>query len=1023
MSSSKKHTKASLLTENQRLRDKLAEYEQLINSIRKGEVDAILQTREEQSYVVSLLDEESIYRKLIEEMGEGALIISDQNIILYANQYIAKILQSPLHKIIGTAIDNWIFPDERDYLDNTLRNMADYYSGTVRHEYSLRSNTGSPIPAYLTIGKNSNENSDYTLSIIVTDLSEQKRNKAIAADEKLTRTILEQVTEAIVVCDSSGIILRSNATSRRLSETEPTGLSFDAIFQLIDKNDNLYQLKDILDNTVSGQLELSLRGKTRHFDLLVGSSYIRDIDSYNDIIGSVISLTDITHIKNTERDAVKANDQLQQQLQIAKRSRRALLNVVEDVKQSEKRLKNIASRLPGMIYEYQLFPDGSHRMPYVSDAISSLLGIDPESVHLDASPVFESIHPDDLARINISIKTSASELSIWRNEWRSIDKNGNIRWFNANATPDKQSDGSVLWHGFLTDVTERKAQESKVRLSAHVFENSREGIVITDKNNNIIMVNKAFTSITGYPEEEVLGITPNVLSSGQHKSDFYHNMWETISSQGYWEGEIWNRRKDGSIYPEWLSIIQTHDPEYNATVYIGIFEDITQRKEYEQHIQWLAHYDPLTKLPNRVLLSEHVEYAISQAQRQNKKIAILYCDLDNFKNINDSLGHKVGDLLLTEVAQRLSSLLRNQDTISRQGGDEFIILLPDTNADGSAHVAEKIQTEISKPYNINNYEMTATLSTGITIYPDDGDDFDTLSRYADIAMYHAKRLGGNNYFFYSTELQTITARTLKLEKDIRFAIDNQQLDIYYQPQVSLITGKISGLEALLRWNHPDFGMISPLEFIPIAENSGQILRIGGWVTRTATLQLKKWQATGIDPIKLSINLSVRELKQSQLVEKLENILTETGFEPGLLELEITESMLMEDQENIINTLNRINSLGVHLSIDDFGTGYSSLAYVKRLPVNQLKIDKSFVQDIMNDPGDAIIAQAIISLGHSLGMEVIAEGVEDTAQLDFLRSHGCDHIQGYLFSKPLPAGDIWKLLSDSETNKLTLIYSS
>ncbi len=1015
MDTASKQAGTTIISENAELRSKLAEYEELLAAIRSGEIDGLVVSDENGQRLSPFEQFKNVYRQLVERMGEGALILSDEGIILYANQIMAKILQAPLQNIIGSRIYHWLPSSEVSPIRAYIKQLTvSRNAQTIRSEHILRTNDGQPVAVYLALNADpDDDHAALNLVVIVTDLSEQKRNQAIAADERLARAILDQAADAIVICDETGIVIRASAPAQRLCDHDPVGHPFEHCFPLCDESGRRYTEKEIvaLGNDKTG--EKIFVHVSRHHQLQVSAALLYNPDSAMQPLGSVISLKDITSIKLAERNAIIAQEQIQEQLDIAKRARKALLNVVEDVKASDERLRKIASRLPGMVYQYQRHPDGRHSMPYASGAITEIFRLSADAVKHDVTKLFDIIHPDDLNRTIKSINESADGLTPWRHEFRVRYDDGTVRWLFGNSVPQQQDDGSILWHGFITDITDRKSTEAKVKLAANVFKQSREGIFITDADNNIIMLNDAFTQITGYTESETLGHNPGLLSSDRQSKDFYRDMWHTIDSTGFWEGEIWNRRKDGSVFPEWLSITRTYDDDGRPAGHIGIFDDITQRKEYEQHIQWLAHYDSMTQLPNRALLHDRMQTAISMATRKNTQLAVLFCDLDNFKNVNDALGHNIGDKLLLEVARRLQSSTRNEDTVSRQGGDEFIILLQESGPEGAAHVAEKIQAMISLPYTIDSYEMTISLSIGIAIFPDDGGNFDTLARNADIAMYRAKNLGRKNYCFYTPELERSTARGLKLEKDIHKAIDNNELEVYYQPQNSLVDGSISGVEALLRWNHPEFGMVSPFEFIPVAENSGEILRIGEWVTRTATQQMKDWLDSGIEPVKLSVNLSVRELRQPQLAEKLKTILDEVGFNPHYLELEITESMLMEDQENVIRALHLISALGIQLSIDDFGTGYSSLSYLKSLPVDQLKIDKIFVQDMLSNHGNAIIACSVITLGHSLGLNVIAEGVEESEQLDFLRANRCDNMQGYLFSKPLPADQVTGILTRAE----------
>ena len=549
---------------------------------------------------------------------------------------------------------------------------------------------------------------------------------------------------------------------------------------------------------------------------------------------------------------------------------------------------------------------------------------------------------------------------------------------------------------------ERKRAETQLQLAAKVFEQGSEAIMIMDSQRRIVRVNQAFGRITGYSEAEALGHTPDLLASGRHPPGFFQIMWESVHVHGQWQGEVWSRHKNGAIYPELLYISLLRDKSGAVTNYVGIASDLSQHKKDEEHIRLLADFDTLTGLPNRRLLHGRIDAALQHAQRHNEPLALMCLDLDRFKNVNDSLGHPIGDKLLVQVAQRLKQVLREQDTVCRLGGDEFVLLCTNTDAAAASQIASQLLESASQRYFIDPHELAITFSIGIAISPADGNTFETLSMSAETAMYRAKQAGRNGYRFFTPEMQVQSSRTLQLENGLRQALELEQLHLVYQPQVSLHNERVVGMEALLRWQHPTLGAVSPAEFIPVAEESGLILPIGEWVLRTATRQLRVWMDAGLPVELIAVNLSAVQFRQAKLPDLVSQVLLETGLPAHCLELELTEGVAMDDPLEAIAIMNNLHQRGVRMSIDDFGTGYSSLSYLKRFQVYKLKIDQSFVRDITEDPDDKAIVVAIIALARSLGFQTIAEGVETPGQLAFLREQGCDEVQGYFYSKPLPA---------------------
>lgn len=560
--------------------------------------------------------------------------------------------------------------------------------------------------------------------------------------------------------------------------------------------------------------------------------------------------------------------------------------------------------------------------------------------------------------------------------------------------------------GLLRDISARKAAARKMLLADRAIEHSSEAIVITDQDSRILRVNPAFSAMTGYEEAEALGRTPGLYKSHLQSAGFYEAMWREIMQTGRWQGEIINRRRSGEVFPSWLSINAIHDDQGHLTNYLGIFSDITERKAAEQRLDYLARHDVLTGLPNRALLQERFEQALMFSRRENKRMALLFLDLDRFKTINDSLGHPVGDRLLLAVAGRLLGCVRETDTVSRQGGDEFVVLLTELADPGNAAlVARKIIEVIREPFTSEQRQLSISCSIGITLFPDDGSDYDTLRRQADTALYAAKGAGGSVYRFFTEEMNRQVLETVELEHRLRQALDRGEFDLHYQPRFSLADGRLMGVEALLRWSNAELGRVSPARFIPVAEESGLILPIGEWVVRQACRQARAWMDAGFEVPVVAVNISALQFRQEDLVESVSSILAASGLPPERLELELTESLLVRDLELTLQKLQDLNAMGMSLAIDDFGTGYSSLSYLKRFELDILKIDQSFVRDLAVDPDDAAIVRAVIQLGHSLGLRVIAEGVETAVQRDFLLAQGCDEAQGYLYSKPIPAAEL------------------
>ncbi|MDD5275826.1 MAG: EAL domain-containing protein [Methylovulum sp.] len=721
--------------------------------------------------------------------------------------------------------------------------------------------------------------------------------------------------------------------------------------------------------------------------------------------GFLATFFDITERKQAET-------QLKHYVAKVELARTALLSVLEDqraaqaaLSENEARYRLLFSANPVPMWVYDL---NTLAFIAVNDAAIGHYGYSREEFF--NITIADIGLPDDTPRLVTIAGQKATEADGYNESgiWQHRKKDGSLIWVEItgqNLDFENRKARIIL----AQDVTNRLAAEHQLRLSAQVFESSHEGIIITDTHNVIVSVNRAYSEITGYPPEEVLGHSPSIVSSGKQDKTFYKAMWHDILTQGHWQGEVINRRKNGELYPQWLAISVIKDESGQITHHIGILNDLSEQHSTQERIQFLSNFDSLTHLPNRTFLNGLAQVAIAKANQLEEPLSLIYLDLDRFKIINDSLGPSVGDQLLKQLAVRLAGQLHSEHTLCRQGGDEFIVLLPNTDAETAAHIARKMLGLVAQPFTIIEHELTLTASIGIALFPQDGDNFEQLAQSADAALYRAKQNGRNSFQFFTQQMHKLAQETLQIENELRRALEQNELLLYYQPQVDAKTAKIIGAEALIRWRHPQKGMIPPGYFIHIAEESGLIIEIGDWVLKTAIQQMTDWQLAGLCIVPVAVNLSVVQFRQDSLYQNVAQTLRKCKLAPSMLELEMTEGIAMESTGQTTHTLSQLHSLGISLSIDDFGTGYSSLSYLKRFKIDKLKIDQSFVRDLGSDPEDAAIVIAIIAIAKSLGFKTIAEGVETQGQLDFLREQQCDEIQGYFFSKPLTAEKFADLL--------------
>jgi diguanylate cyclase (GGDEF)-like protein/PAS domain S-box-containing protein len=674
---------------------------------------------------------------------------------------------------------------------------------------------------------------------------------------------------------------------------------------------------------------------------------------------------------------------------------------LEERKLAESRFRYVADHAPVMIW----MTDSDQQCTFVNQVWLNFTGLsEAESIGRDWE---RAIHPEDRKTAFGAYYTAQPAAEPIATEYRLRRHDGSYRWIMDTGMPLFDSGGHFAGYiGSCVDITERKQAEAELQVAATTFQ-TNEAIVITDAAGTILRVNQAFCAITGYAPDEVIGKNPRLLQSQRHDPEFYRQLWKSVLETGYWKGELWNRRKDGETYPELLSITAVKDKQGAVTHYVGAFSDITQTKKTEAEIRHLAFYDPLTRLPNRRLLLDRLGQAIPAAHRNGNQGALLFIDLDNFKTLNDTLGHSVGDRLLERVAERLAESVRAEDTVARLGGDEFVVLLPnigkakDAAAENAKLVAEKIRALLNRTFDLGEFLHYVTPSVGVTLFGEAPVSSDEVLKQADMAMYRAKGAGRNTVRFFESGMEEALTQRLQLETDLRQALLNRELRVFFQPQFDR-DRRLIGAEALVRWNRAGHGPVAPAEFIPLAEENGLIIPIGGWVLQCVGTWVREWEARyAMQGLRFAVNVSSRQFRQAGFVDQMRQLLEEAGANPERITLEITESAVLDNLADAHAKMEALKTLGVIFSLDDFGTGYSSLSYLKSLPIAELKIDKSFVQDILNNEHSAVIVRTIIAMSQQLKLETVAEGVEEEAQAELLARCGCRAFQGYWFGRPMP----------------------
>lgn len=690
-------------------------------------------------------------------------------------------------------------------------------------------------------------------------------------------------------------------------------------------------------------------------------------------------------------------------------------SVSHQLRESFERINKVASRLPGLILQYRVKLNREAQVLYVSSAINAILELSTLELKSGMLRFFERIDEHDFEQFSASFLNLDTELIAHQQRFQYRLNDGSWRCLYIDALPELEADGSIIWHCFITDITDRNKAEQDLRIAAITFE-SQEGIFVTDHKWRVLRLNQAYTRIMGFTPEDLIGLPVRRFVNAQQDESFFINISNSLKQHQFWQGELWSERKNGEVFPQMITLTAISDEHGQISHYIGSFTDISRYKGYEDEILNLAFYDPLTQLPNRRLLMDRLQQLIVLNQREVQHCAILFIDLDNFKTLNDTHGHDAGDLLLVEAAQRLQTCVRDSDTVARLGGDEFVVMLQGLHADANIAVgqvdliAEKIRHVLNQTFLIQEFTHHGSASIGVCLFQGGDVTVKDLFKRADTAMYEAKTSGRNAVRFFDPAMQAVLVVRMMLESNLRVALQLKQFELYYQVQVDA-HDRVIGVEALLRWQHPDRGFIPPIEFIPLAEQTGLIVPIGLWVLETACAQLKQWEQHALtEHLSIAVNVSAKQFQQADFVSRVTEIVKTSQIDPTRLKIELTESTILDNVDLTTEKMQRLKKIGIAFSMDDFGTGYSSLAYLQKLPLNQLKIDQSFVRDLSDDENDATIVRAIISLGINLGLNVIAEGVETLEQRQFLVAHNCLAFQGYLFAKPLPIHELEEFLT-------------
>ncbi len=905
---------------------------------------------------------EEQYRYLFERTGTGMAVVEADGTLSLVNRTFEQLAEGSESDIIGRPFLEGVVAEDKARMQEYHLKRIRGESAPESYEFRFKSLKGREGWGLMNLAYF--KDSKTTLASVI-DITERKRTEqALRESEQTNRAIIDTSRDWIWSINLEGIHTYSNPAAEEILGYTQEELTCRNIFEMIHEDDKKWT-QELLTESIEKQQgwnNIVVRwchknGEYRYLE----SNGVPHFDVEGDLVG----------FRGVDRD-------------------------ITERKKAEQELANIFNLSPDIIGLGNM--DGHFLR--INQSVEKVLGYTEEEFL--SKSFLEFIHDDDIEKTKQAMSDAIAgkrDISIYNRYWC---KDGSCKWIDWRVL-SLAEEGRFYAVG--RDITEQKVTEDKLRQAAAVYENTAEGIFITDEQANIVAVNQAITEITGFSEEEALGHNPRLWKSDRHDQAYFNTMWSSLEQTGKWRGEIWNRRKNGEAFPCWQTITAIKDDQDKITHYVSVLTDISVIKESEMQLEYLAHHDPLTDLPNRVLFNARLSHALEKSHRDMQMTGVLFLDLDNFKPINDAFGHPVGDMVLQEAAKRLLSQVREDDTVARISGDEFAIIIEDISDHQSvADVAGKIKTAFEAPLKVDSRSLHVTVSIGISLFPDDGWDVNNLVKNADAAMYASKQRGKNRFSFYTDELTASAQKRVSLENDLRAGLIRNEFRVYYQPQYDLDTGRLIGAEALLRWQHSEQGLVSPIQFIPLAESTGLIIPLGEWVLREACAQVKTWQEAGLGIERIGVNVAGQQIQRSDFVTTVRKALQETGLEPNCLELEVTESFIMGQSEDAINTLKELRNLGVHLAIDDFGTGYSSLSYLKRLPINKIKIDRSFVKDIPQDPDDEAITKAVIAMGKSLQLKIIAEGVETEEQLSFLKSEGCDEVQGFLYSPPVPEHD-------------------